>query len=108
MQYRSYIENTPASTALVEWIESIYDGWDVNFTPFSWEDSEESGSENAPLSEESLDNSGLGVRRLSVRASQLVVGIIRQIIYPLGLMNIIPFNLSTNTPSLNPSTSIIR
>ena len=80
MHYRTYIQHTPASLALVDWIESIYNGWDVDFshdphthTPLSGEGLEKSGAKMTPLLSEDLDKGGLGVRRLSVPASRLVV-----------------------------------
>ena len=73
MQYRIYIQNIPASLALVDWIESVYDGWDVDFTPHSSESLDKRGPSTTPRSSESLEKRGVGIRRLSVPATQLVV-----------------------------------
>ena len=73
MQYRTYIENIPASLALVDWIESVYDGWDVDFTPRSSESLEKYGPSTTPHSSESLEKGVVGIRRLSVPATRLVV-----------------------------------
>ena len=73
MQYRTYIQNIPASLALVDWIESVYDGWDVNFTPRSSESLEKRGPSTPPRLTESLEKGGVGIRRLFVPATQLVV-----------------------------------
>ena len=73
MQHRTYIENIPASLALVDWIESVYDGWDADFTPRSSESLEKHGPSTPPRLTETVEKRVVGIRRLSVSATQLVV-----------------------------------